>query len=146
MAMFEKPRTEIVKSEGAETIVGTSVKLKGNLKSDGDIIVDGIVTGELRTKGAVVIGQNANILANIKAANVSISGVVQGNIEASERIDITETGKVLGDLSASILSIAPGAVFSGNSKMNDTHREVIAEPVIELEEAPEEAKETKAKK
>lgn len=132
-SMFEKQKSEGVKAEGAETIVGTSVKLKGNLKSDGDIIIDGIVTGELKTKGSVIIGKNANIIANIKAKDVIISGAVQGNIEAIDRLEITETGRVVGDISSNVLSIAAGALFSGSSKMNDSHREVISEPVMEDE-------------
>jgi cytoskeletal protein CcmA (bactofilin family) len=131
--MFEKTKGEIVKAENAETIVGTSVKLKGNLRSEGDIIVDGVVNGEIKTKGSVIIGTNANIVANIHAANVSVSGVVQGNIQASEKLELTETGKVIGDIATNVLSIAPGAVFTGKSQMTDLHREVEAEPVLEME-------------
>jgi len=145
--MFEKPKTELAptKSHGAETIVGTSVKLKGNIKSDGDIIVDGVITGEVKTKGSVVIGKNANILANVKATNVSVSGMVQGNIEAVERLELTESGKVLGDISASILSIAPGAIFTGKSQMAASHQEKEIEPVVEIEEIIETEKKKEEK-
>ena len=139
--MFDASKPVSVKSDGAETIVGTSVKLKGNLNSSGDIIVDGSVSGELKTKGSDFVGSHANILANIKAQNVQISGMVQGNVEASDKIQITETGRVMGDIAASVLSIAPGAVFTGNSKMADTHREAMAEPVME-EEKPKEKEKT----
>ena len=142
--MFEGNKPITPKADGAETIVGTSVKLKGNLHSSGDIIVDGAVSGELKTKGSVIIGPNANILANIKAQNVQISGMVQGNVEASDKIQITETGRVMGDITASVLSIAPGAVFSGTSKMSDTHREVA--PEMTMEEGPEEAAKTEKTK
>lgn len=132
--MFEKQRGEVVvEQKGAETIVGTSVRLKGNLKSDGDIIIDGIVTGELKTKGSVKIGKNANVVASIKASNVSIAGAVQGNIEASDRLELTETGKVSGDISANVLSIAPGATFSGKSQMALDHKEPEIEPKAEDE-------------
>lgn len=134
--MFEKTKTEnySVKNQVAETIVGTSVKLKGNIKSDGDIIVDGIVTGEIKTKGSVIIGKNANVLANIKASNITVSGIVQGNIEAKDRLDITETGKVLGDIASNVLSIAPGAIFTGKSQMVVVTQEREVEPIMEIEE------------
>jgi cytoskeletal protein CcmA (bactofilin family) len=136
MAMFEKSKTEMPKqAEGAaETIVGTSVKLKGNLKSDGDVYVDGILTGEIRTKGSVVVGPNANIIAGIKAKNVSIAGVVQGNVEAMDRLEIASSGRVLGDIAANILAIEPGAVFSGKSQMADNRGQVEVEPVAEITE------------
>lgn len=145
--MFEKGKaqpTVNVSTHSAETIVGTSVKLKGNLKSDGDIFVDGIVAGEIKTKGSVKIGANANVIASIKAKNVSVSGSVQGNIEAADRLEITQSGRVFGDIAASVLSISAGAVFSGKSQMADNHK-VAQEPVLEVEEKIEEQEQPKEK-
>lgn len=143
--MFEKVKTEMVSSsarqEGSHTIVGASVKLKGNLKSDGDIDVEGVVSGELKTKGTVTVGKNANILANVKARNIKVAGMVQGNLEASEKLEITESGRVIGDISANVLVIAPGAVFTGKSLMSD-HKEAVAE-LVEMEEVAEVKKEEK---
>jgi cytoskeletal protein CcmA (bactofilin family) len=136
--MFEKGREEIIKNGASETIVGASVKLKGNLRSDGDILIEGTVAGDLKTNGAVVVGETANVIANIKAQNVSISGTVQGNIEAADRLEITSTGKVLGDISANVLSISPGASFSGKCVMPDHPKTEKTEPVLEVAEAGEE--------
>jgi len=146
--MFEKPRGEMVTVEkgGAETIVGASVKLKGNLKSDSDITIEGIVTGEVKTKGSVIIGKNANIVASVKAKNISISGAVQGNVEATDRLEITETGKVLGDISANVLSVAPGAVFTGKSQMAEAHKEPMVEAVSEVEPVIEDEQGEKTEK
>jgi len=125
--MFEK-REEHVPTGAAETIVGTSVKLKGNLKSDGDITVDGSVNGEIKTKGTVNIGPNAHIIASVSAKNVNVSGTVQGNINASDRLNITESGRVFGDIAANILSVSAGALFTGKSSMTEN----IVQPEIEL--------------
>lgn len=135
--MFEKSREESIKSGASETIVGASVKLKGNLRSDGDILIEGVVTGDLKTKGAVVVGESASVVANIKAQNVAISGVVQGNIDVADRLEITSSGKVIGDIAANVLSIAPGASFSGRCIMPDHPKAEVAEMVIETEETAE---------
>ena len=126
--MFDKKEEVVAASGAAETVVGTSVKLKGTLKSDGDITVDGSVNGEVKTKGTVNIGPNAHIIANVQAKNVNISGTVQGNVTASEKLSISESGRVFGDVAANILSISAGAVFSGKSTMN----EAVTQPEIEL--------------
>ena len=143
--MFEK-KEEMTSSGVTETIVGTSVKLKGTLKSDGDITIDGSVNGEVKTKGVVNIGSNAQVIANVKANKVIVSGTVQGNIEASERLTITETGRVYGDIVANVLSISAGAVFTGKSNMTEKIKQPEIEPVIEKEENEETKEEDTSRK
>lgn len=132
--MFEKGKDEMIHTGASETIVGASVKLKGNLRSDGDILIDGVVTGDLKTKGSVKVGESASVVANIKAQNIMIAGIVQGNIEVSDKLEITQSGKVIGDIMANVLSIAPGASFSGKCLMPDHPKAEVAEPVLEIEE------------
>lgn len=143
--MFEK-KEELVSSGAAETIVGTSVKLKGNLKSDGDITIDGSLNGEIKTKGIVAIGPNAHVIASIRAKRITISGTVQGNVEAIEQLSITESGRVYGDIITNILSIAPGAIFTGKSSMLEKVKQPLHEPVVEQETEPEEKSETEETK
>jgi len=143
--MFEK-KEETVSNGVAETIVGTSVKLKGNLRSDGDITIDGSVNGEVKTKGVVTIGPNAQVIANVKAKKVVVSGTVQGNIEAIERLTLTETGRVYGDIVANVLSISAGAIFTGKSNMMEKIKQTDIEPVAEKDEVEEPKEETSPKK
>lgn len=142
--MFEKEKKEEVftaNSKDTETVVGSSVKLKGNLRSDGDININGSVSGDVKTKASVQIGPNANVVASVKAQNVYVSGTVQGNIAASETLKISETGKVYGDIHAGVLSVSPGAVFSGKCTMVETKEEIELEPILEEEPQEGEIKE-----
>jgi len=116
--MFDK-KEEFEENKNAETVVGTSVKLKGTLKSDGNITINGSVSGEVRTKMDVLVGGSADIRANIIAKNAVVSGIVQGNIKVDNELSITQTGKVYGDIEAKILNIASGAYFTGKSSMKD---------------------------
>lgn len=130
--MFDR-KEEFSDLGNAETIVGASVKLKGNLKSEGDVTINGSVSGEISTKGKVSIGAGADVRANIKSKTAVVSGIVQGNIVVEGQLSITETGKVYGDIQASVLSISPGAVFTGKSVMYEEEAKG-AEPIAELDE------------
>lgn len=145
--MFEKKEELIPMDSGsAETVVGASVKLKGNLKSDGDIKINGSVSGDIKTKASVRVGQEANVVAGIQAKNVHIAGVVQGNIDAKDTLQISESGKVYGDIQAGILVVSPGALFTGKCSMVETKKEVDIEPMLEeMEEEPSENKKSKDK-
>lgn len=103
--------------ENNETIVGSSVKLEGDLISTGNISVYGDVVGQINTERDVTIGDTATIKANINGENVTVGGRVEGNIKASGKLSITETGKVFGDIVVSSISISDGAMFSGHCQM-----------------------------
>jgi cytoskeletal protein CcmA (bactofilin family) len=130
--MFEKKEGGLTPAE-TETIVGESVKLKGNLKSDSNIKIAGSLQGEIKTKGDIEIGKSAKINAKIQAQNLKVAGTINGNIEIKEQLEITETGKVFGDLTTNILVIQPGAIFSGKSTMQEQPLAKEEEPIPEYE-------------
>jgi len=108
---------ENYQQEDVETIIGSSVKLEGDLIGEGNISIHGDVSGKIQTKGNLLIGDTANIKAEVSAANISVSGTVEGNIKSDQKLEISDQGKIIGDISSQTLSIAPGASFSGQSNM-----------------------------
>ena len=136
MAMFEQNKNT---KKGTETIVGVDVTLSGNLKSDGNIEINGKVKGEINTKSDIYLGEQAMIEGTIKAKNIVITGGVQGNLEAIEDLEIAPTGKVFGDLVAKNLIVKKGAIFSGKSSMGEDKKKE-TKPVYEVEENQETSK------
>jgi cytoskeletal protein CcmA (bactofilin family) len=129
-------KAEEVETISSETIVGTSVKLRGNLKSDGNVKIEGNLNGEIKAKGDVLVSQTADVKAKISAKNIIVSGIVNGNVDAQEKLEITESGKVFGDAASNVLVIKEGAIFSGKSVMEVKsleEKEKIPEPEPEYE-------------
>ncbi len=106
----------MIKSE-AETIVSQGMRIEGELKSSGSIRIDGIVSGKIHTAHDLTVGPNAQIDADLIAANATIDGVVKGNITVKGTLAILGSAKVIGNLSCQTLSISDGAYFSGACKM-----------------------------
>ncbi len=131
--MFKKNEQseEVASEENNETIVGSSVKLEGDLVSSGNISIYGEVAGKVFTDRDVIIGDSAAIKADIKGDNVTVGGRVEGNVKASGKLNITENGKVFGDIIVSSISISDGAMFSGHCQMGveegDTDKEQVEE-------------------
>lgn len=117
--MFEKNERpkEMTSEENNETIVGSSVKLEGDLISSGNISIHGDVVGKVHTEKDVLIGDTATVKADLKGDNVTVAGRVEGNIKADGKLNITENGKVFGDVVVSSISINDGAMFSGHCQM-----------------------------
>jgi cytoskeletal protein CcmA (bactofilin family) len=115
--MFQKKGTVEVDPEKIDTVIGKNTFFEGNIRSEGTLRIDGNFTGQIETKGNVIIGEGARVQANISSDNVIVSGEVKGNILAKGQLKITSTGKVYGDIEVQNLTIEEGAIFDGKSKM-----------------------------
>jgi len=100
-----------------ETVIGHSIKIEGDLVSNGSIAVEGEVIGSIKTEQTLKIGAQAKVTAEVKAQSAIISGKVQGNIVVEDKLDLNESAEVTGDITAKTVSIAAGAVFNGKCTM-----------------------------
>jgi cytoskeletal protein CcmA (bactofilin family) len=110
-------RDDVLGVSGAETIIGAGVVVTGDLKSEGDIHIDGTYTGEVQAHGDVTLGVNAKVKGNITARNVTVSGSLRGNIVAEGEANLRESGHVNGDITCTSLGVDHGGAFVGRSKM-----------------------------
>lgn len=101
----------------AETVVGPSVKIQGDLNSEGNIQIQGQVTGTVNTSQSVNVAEGAKISANVMAGNAIISGEVLGNLKITGSLILQATARVAGDISCAILRVEDGAIYSGKCTM-----------------------------
>lgn len=117
--------------QSPETIVATAMRIEGELKSNGNIRIDGIVSGKVHTTQDLMIGPSAQIDADLIAANATIAGVVKGNVTVKNALHITDTGRILGNISCGRIQIQDGALFVGNCRMQEAkQREIVEEEVV----------------
>ncbi len=101
---------------GFETVLGASATLKGDLKSQGNLRLDGTFEGTLEIDGNVLVGETAKITADIHAKNVSIAGAVRGDV-SGKKVEILRTGRVWGDITATAISTEEGCFIDGKITM-----------------------------
>jgi cytoskeletal protein CcmA (bactofilin family) len=118
-----KSQDEKEKIKEVETIIGPSIKVKGNFNGQGNIVVEGILEGSLKTNGDVFIGDKAKIAATIEAREARIGGEIIGNIKIKKYVEIAATGKIFGDIECSSLSVERGAIINGKCTMLPEKRE-----------------------
>jgi cytoskeletal protein CcmA (bactofilin family) len=100
-------------------LISIGTDITGDIKSNGDIRIDGSLTGNLNTKGKVVIGPTGKVNGEVICKNSEVSGIVEGKIIVGQLLNLKASSKILGDIATSKLSIEPGAKFSGTCKMSD---------------------------
>jgi len=114
--MFNKEHDETGIKE-AETIIGQTVKVKGNFHGQANIIIGGLVEGSVKTNSFLLVGEKAKITASVEAKEAKIAGEINGNIYIAGYLEIKSTAKINGDITTAHLSIEKGAIFNGNCSM-----------------------------
>lgn len=98
---------------------GPGSVVEGKLSFKGQVRIDGRFKGEITTTDLLIVGENANVAANINCRLVVVSGEVIGNIRASESVEMRRPARVKGDVATPSLSIDPGVVFDGAARMEN---------------------------
>jgi cytoskeletal protein CcmA (bactofilin family) len=146
--MFGRPKTEDSTprpdNKSAETIIGHSVRVEGNFRGNGDVIVEGEIKGSLKTKKNLQIGKQAQVKAGVEAVNAYVAGQVIGNIKVQEKLELAASATVVGDISARTLSVAPGAQLNGQIKMESVEVKT-TEPTPALPTLNDKASQSKKK-
>ncbi len=101
---------------GFETVLGASSSLEGELTSEGNVRLDGRFKGTLNITGNILVGESAEIFADIDARNISIAGAVRGNVTGN-KVQLLRTGRIWGDIRANALTTEEGAFIEGNITM-----------------------------
>ena len=101
---------------GFDTVMGASSELEGKFTSSGNVRMDGKFSGTLEISGNILVGESAEIRADINARNISIAGTVRGNVTGN-KVQLLRTGRIWGDISASALTTEEGAFIDGKITM-----------------------------
>jgi len=101
---------------GFDTVLGASATLRGDLKCQGNVRLDGTFEGTLEIDGNVLVGETAKITSDISAKNVSIAGAVRGNV-SGKKVQLLRTARVWGDITATAIATEEGAFIDGKITM-----------------------------
>jgi cytoskeletal protein CcmA (bactofilin family) len=99
------------------TLLGRGSEFEGKLSFEGTVRVDGKLSGEIFTEDVLIIGEGAEVRAEINVGAVVIEGAVQGNIHAKRSVEIHTPGRVRGNITTPSLFIEKGVMFDGSCQM-----------------------------
>jgi cytoskeletal protein CcmA (bactofilin family) len=125
VANHDEPKTsppstsyqKIMAEHSGKDVLSSDVEIKGSIKFQKELLIDGKVEGEINSDGVLTIGENADIRGEIKTKSITVYGKVHGNIIVAERCELKSKCTLQGDLKAARLVIEDGATFIGKSEV-----------------------------
>jgi cytoskeletal protein CcmA (bactofilin family) len=99
------------------SVLGPTLKFRGELSAQEDLIVQGGVEGSITHTQSLTIGTDGTMKGDIRARVIVIDGKVEGDMYATESVNIRATAKVKGNVFAPRVGISDGAFFQGQIEM-----------------------------
>jgi cytoskeletal protein CcmA (bactofilin family) len=108
-----------VKADGATLngFIDKGSHFQGDLAFEETFRIDGRFEGKIRSGSELIVGDGAEVSAEIDVGKVSVNGTLRGSVRASERIELLARARVQADLSTPSLRIEEGAFFQGSCQM-----------------------------
>ncbi len=102
------------------TLLAKGVQLKGEIRVEGTVRIDGRLDGDIHTKGQVIIGEDGLVQGTISAGTVVSSGRIKATVTAVERVQLLKTAILIGEVHAPVLMMEEGAKLQGVTDMGVT--------------------------
>lgn len=101
-----------LRSRTTPSVLSSDLTVTGNIRTDGDIQIEGNVEGDIRAH-QLVIGESATIKGEIVGDEVVVNGRVVGRVRGL-KVRLTATARVEGDIIHKTIAIESGAHFEGS--------------------------------
>lgn len=121
-AAVPRPVTEYAppaapKAKPAPSVLSSDLTITGNIKTTGDVQVEGVVEGDIRAH-LLTVGEGATIRGEIVADDIVVNGRVVGRVRGL-KVRLTSTARVEGDIIHKTIAIESGAHFEGSVQRQD---------------------------
>ena len=113
-----KPRTM------ERNVIAKNSTFVGEITSDGDFRIDGVLEGTLKTEGKVIIGVDGFVNGTIEATNAEIEGKFSGQLSIANTLTLNATANISGDVVVGKLSVEAGVTFNATCAMKGALKEL----------------------
>lgn len=111
-------------SNSSINLIGAGTVIEGDIRSNGDIRIDGTVHGKVVSKAKVVVGSTGSVEGDVSCQNSDLSGTVKGKMSVSELLFLKSSAKIIGDIVTGKLVVEVGATFTGSCNMGPVIKDI----------------------
>ena len=124
--MFSENKKEKQMTEGAssQNIIAQGTKMVGDFNSEGDFRIDGIIEGNIKTSGKVVVGKSGLIKGTLHGTDAYFEGKFLGKLALSGTLTLKSSAHIEGEVVVGKLAVEPGATFNVTCVMKGTVKEM----------------------
>lgn len=117
----DKPMTE---NTSNQNIIAQGTKLVGDFNCESDLRVDGVIEGNIKTSGKLVVGKAGLIKGSINGADAYFEGKFSGKLALTGTLTLKSSAVIEGEVVVGKLAVEPGATFNVTCVMKGAVKEM----------------------
>lgn len=110
------------------SILGPTLKFKGELTANEDLVIQGAIEGSIRHTSNLTIGEEGKLKADVKAEHISIEGQVEGDLEGRTSVVVKTSANVSGNIYSPTVTLHEGSTFNGKIDMSGKAKSASGSP------------------
>lgn len=124
--MFSDKKTnkQVFDSNSSQNIISQDTKIIGDLTSSGDFRIDGIIEGNIKSTGKIVVGSTGFIKGTLQGTDAYFEGKFSGKLTLSGTLTLKPTANIEGEVIVGKLSVDPDATFNVKCSMKGSVKEM----------------------
>lgn len=122
--MFAENKKSNSNTFSQQNTIAQGTTFTGDLISEGDFRIEGIINGSLNTSGKVVIGKTGLVEGLLTCDNADVEGKFKGTLNVSDTLNLRSSAHIDGEVQIGKLSVEPGATFNASCLMKGSVKEL----------------------
>ena len=119
-----KKDKQMVESTSNQNIIAQGTKIVGDFNSEGDFRIDGVIEGNIKTSGKVVVGKAGFVKGTLQGTDAYFEGKFSGKLALSGTLTLKAAAHIEGEVVVGKLAVEPGATFNVTCIMKGTVKEM----------------------
>jgi cytoskeletal protein CcmA (bactofilin family) len=111
--------------ERLDTIIGKTVRIKGDIITDTGLRLDGQIEGNVDIGSILITGKDSFIKGDIRCKEAIIAGRIEGNIFVANVIEMQTGATIFGDINCKRIIIQKDCFFEGKCQMVERKEELV---------------------
>jgi cytoskeletal protein CcmA (bactofilin family) len=111
---MRKPRLAISHDpEVEQSVLARGVRIHGTVHTDGVVRIEGVVDGDVRAGGQVLVAPGGFIEGDVITRHAVVGGEVRGQVLAETKVEIRTGGEVRGNVVTPRIVVEEGGTVNG---------------------------------
>lgn len=98
-------------------MIGPQTRVRGRLKGQGEVVIGGVLLGEIDIAGPLTLLPGGRIEADVEVQSAKLSGMARGTMRASSRVRLDPTACFEGEIATPVIDLRPGSVLRGRASI-----------------------------